>query len=282
MRKFKLLFALLAMVGVLFTSCEDEIGSAPQITFANGVSEATVTAAGDFQFTVTITSEEGLDRVEIIKVLDGSSSTLQTITTFEDKNDETMVVTVNVTESMVVQVKATDKESQSATKDFTITLTAAGGAIKSYAAKLMGAQTNTAYGSFLDADAGVVYKVADAATNQADVDIIYFYGSSNQATLAAPNDAGAADFGDFGLASWTTKNATLFVETEITATAFAAMTTDADFVDAASGTSKANKLSATDIVAFKTAAGKMELIHVSAISSTDGDGYMTVDVKIQE
>jgi hypothetical protein len=113
------------------------------------------------------------------------------------------------------------------------------------------------------------------------IDIVYFYGATNNASLAAPDDAGANEFSVFALDSWSTKNSTKF--TAVLAVDFDTVLGAEDidgFVSSTPANSKASKLSAGDVVGFETANGQKGLVKVTDIT-TGETGSITISVKIQ-
>ncbi len=177
-------------------------------------------------------------------------------------------------------------------EDTTVTpTTTTYGTISSYSAKLLGGQTNANVGSFFATDSGVVYRSAVVGAStllQGRIDLVYFYGNSNQATIGAPNDSvvAFAHLNNSSLSLWTTKNATKFYATSITPEAFIASSNDSlvKTIDAASiSSSLVNLLTVGKVVAFKTAAGKYGLYHVQSIDGTTGtDRSITINVKVQK
>lgn len=185
----------------------------------------------------------------------------------------------------------TDKAGETSTKVITITATPAvnPNPITSHIDIIMlGAQTNGTYGSYLDANTGTVYKQIQSIPNSAAIDMIYFYGTNaslnNNATLASPKDATVnGGTGNLAMAvGMNPQNDTKFAATTITAAQFDAMTNDADFPATVTAGTKANNLAADDVIAFKTADGKIGLIKIKAFTGTAATGTMTVDVKIQQ
>lgn len=165
------------------------------------------------------------------------------------------------------------------------------GDVNSYSAKIMGGQNNATLGSFLATDNGEVITSSAAgasATVQARVDLVYFYGTTNQASIGAPNDSvvAIAHNGSTSLSTWTTKNATKLVKTTITPAQFIASANDSlvKTIDAATiSGSLVNTLAVGNVVAFKTAGGKLGLFHVQSIDGTTGsDRSITVNVKVQK
>jgi len=290
MKKMKMIVAFVAMAGVLFTSCETETGDAPTITFDN-VTDNTVTLdKGVTEYTIngSILSDEGLATVKLMKVTDSEETMIGSpITDFDDKNDYRLSAKITgITADMNVKVTAIDKEAQETSKTLTIKITSE--PLHEYSAKIVGSHDNADYGSFLNANTGDVFTVADSKNNKADIDMLYYYGSNN-ATLAAPNETEAQtiDAGTFQLNTWdeAEKNATLFSAAAITDLTWAEITTDVHLATAIAGADitkkKAKSLAKDQIYAFTTAAGKSGLVKVDAIEG-EAAGYITVSVKIEK
>jgi len=279
------LFGLAALGMTFFSSCTDDTTTpAPVISFTNNVSSAS-TANSSYTITGTITSEAGLEQVKYSKVTTSGSDQLKLVESFDDKNTFEFQFTVDgITEDITIEVEATDKENQTTSRNFAITYTGGASSINTYTAILVGAQTNTTYGSALDADAGQVYKLAAASSNQALIDVLYYYGSTNKATFAAPNDetvdgTGANSFNWTG--SWTTKNATKFGVSTMTSTDFDAID-DADLAAITGLTAtKVTDQNVDDVVEFITAGGKKGAIKVTALTAT-ASGTITITVKVQQ
>lgn len=165
------------------------------------------------------------------------------------------------------------------------------GQINSYTAKMLGGQLNATLGSFFSTSTGTVVSSVDAGastTLQSSVDLVYFYGTNNKATIGAPNDdtVALAHSGRTTLTNWTIKNATKFVATSLTPANFVASLNDSLIKTIDSTTITASyipQLTVGKVVAFKTAAGKYGLYHVSAIEGTTGaDRSITINVKVQK
>ncbi len=138
MKRFSILFSAMILIAAgIFTSCEEEANMAPVITFTNGISSVDL-GAGDTDHTITgtIEAEAGLDQVKIFQVTDAGETQLgSAITDFKAGSavvKGTDGLTYNfsfdilgITDDIVVKVQATDKDNQTASKNFTIT---AGGA----------------------------------------------------------------------------------------------------------------------------------------------------------
>lgn len=294
MRKITNLFlalGVIAMMGVT-TSCEDSATvPGPDITLSQTSTD--VESGGTVYIAGTIVAEGKLDEVQISKTYaDGKSETDQSITSFktgvitEATADNTYNINYsldNVVQDVTITIKAIDKNGASASQNYTVTVTAAPGEISEFTAILLGGQS-TSEPSLLDANTGTRYTVAndEGKNHAADVDIVYYYGNTNNATLAAPDDetvdgTGANSFNWTG--SWSTKNATRFGDSSID---FDAATDDSDIALIGSLTaSKMTGLAIGDVLAFETAAGKKGILKVTAL--TDGEsGSITLSVKIQK
>ncbi len=180
-----------------------------------------------------------------------------------------------------------EKEEDEPTPTPTVTY----GNTNTFSARMMGGQTNSTLGSFFSTTSGnvITSSAAGASTSiQASVDFVYFFGTANQASMGAPNDTtvATAHSNNTSLSTWTTKNATKFVKTTISAADFIASANDSlvKTIDAATiNASMVNTLAAGNVVAFKTAAGKLGLFHVQAVEGTTGlDRSITINVKVQQ
>ena len=182
----------------------------------------------------------------------------------------------------------TDNNDKTASVSFTITVEATGGPITTWTKTLGSHQSAT--GASFASTTGTVYGIADAKTNSSVIDFMYFYGATNYATLAAPDDYdvstvfASAD----GPANWTTRNSTRFAATSLTAGDFDAIADDLVIVEKATGASatKVNNLATGDVVAFvtdsdKSGGAKMGLVKIVSITTGAG-GTITISVKVQE
>ena len=114
---------------------------------------------------------------------------------------------------------------------------------------------------------------------------MYYYGVTNLATLASPNDATVTDIfsSGNGPASWSVRNDTRFAKVSLlSGTTWDAITTDAEILPLVAGISdtRVNLLTPGQIVAFKTVTGKQGLIKIESITGT-GAGTITYSVKVQ-
>lgn len=181
--------------------------------------------------------------------------------------------------------RITDKAGQYKEISLTITTTSAAGPISTFSTKILGAQNAAAGSSFASID-GSVYSLAEAKANQTKVDWMYYYGATDLATLAAPDDAHAATIftnATNGLQTWTTKNGTRF-KLVTDAITWDNITDDAVIVQqTASGVTETRitNLAAGKYLAFIAASGKKGLIKVENLTTGD-NGSITISVKVQQ
>ncbi|MBU0765085.1 MAG: hypothetical protein KJ607_09645 [Bacteroidetes bacterium] len=286
-------FALALLAGaVLLTNCKkDEDLTAPTIT----VSPATTTAwQGDtVTFTVTLSGNQKFKTLTITPNQDQAGQS-ETVTTFSGDyaatHTYTYVVPGTVTDGMYITVtfKIVDDEDLETTATAQINIEEPApdcDPIDTYASQTLGSYDNVA-GSFFASATGTIYTVATAATNCGSVDFVYGYGVTNHATIFAPDDdvSGMADISNYGIANWTTTNATRFKEVSTSYT-WANIVEDCEIVtECASGCTEKfiNDLSDGAIVAFITAAGKKGFIKVNTITGSDSSGSISIDVKVQQ
>jgi hypothetical protein len=184
--------------------------------------------------------------------------------------------------SVDIRVTVTDDKSQTTTKTATITVTGTG-TLKECNSITLGAQDNAMGSSFSSSDCSV-YTVTDAKNNASKVDIIYFYGATNLATVAGPSDnsfgTGTNQISSLGVQDWSVHNATMFRKiTGFTWDNATVATIQAAYTGAsAAEDTKANMLAVGDMVAFKTASGKYGVLRVKALTPSS-TGSITIDVK---
>ena len=167
-------------------------------------------------------------------------------------------------------------------KSIVLTVTAPSKPITEALAREMGAQNNSDFGSYYSMISNIAKKQAEANADPADIDFIYYYGSSNLATLAAPDDAQVAGvMSNTQLSSWTTKNATRFKK--VSGFDFDNLTESTSLTEeiAKGGlTSMANNLAVGDVVIFVTAGAQtFGAIKVVSISPASGSGVLKFDMK---
>ena len=304
-RNYYLSVLAIASLGFL-TSCGDDDDIKPEerptLEFIGGTGftagDRTVPAGEQITTKVVARSGESDTNLERFTIkVSTNGATAATLFDTTDLKGESFEYTARfftqgVAGTSVYTYTIEDNKGRTTDNSYTITTTSAntGAAINTFSTQLFGSFNNP-NPSFFATSTGTRYFRNTAPANASTIDFVYFYGQSNQATIAAPNDAsfgtGANQISSLGVHNWSKRNATTFKETALTAATFDATTTDAGITTAyAAGTntnpvSRASALAAGDVIAFKTEAGKQGLIKVVSISGT-ADGSITLDVKVQK
>jgi uncharacterized surface protein with fasciclin (FAS1) repeats len=167
--------------------------------------------------------------------------------------------------------------------------------VNKYTAVLLGGQGNDAEG-FYNAFSNVKYGYAAArdasGVDGSPVDFAYYFGSTNNATIASIDDAGlnaVYTSVDLSIAdNFGTRNSTKFRVTDLAPAQFDGILLDSQLATAGSSENNTNT-SATDlqvgsVVAFTLDAdrgGYVGLLKVVSLDDTNGNGTITIEVKVQ-
>ncbi len=295
MKKLSFIAIILFVTGVFFTSCtKDDTKDPPTISFLGGNNyvsgDVTLTAGSQFSWGIAASTNSGknLNSFKAVRKFENVITITEVDSSFNAASFQQAYMSFAQpaagTEDWTFTV--TDKDGLSSTISFTITTEVAGPDITTYTDKILGAQANNSGSSFASVD-GTIYSLADAKANADKIDWLYFYGATNHATIAAPNDVSAASVfnnATNGLQTWTVLNNTKFKMTTINSSAFDAINTSAQIAAVVAvpvpGDSKENNLAVGNILGFTTADGKLGLIRVDAITGTDS-GTINITVKVQ-
>lgn len=304
------LFALFAALGLFVSSCDTEDGTEElpeglNISFTAPTGEQTVGEA--VSFNVLVVADNRIETFEVRK----GTSTIDRIESNDPaitNSNRNLSYTFNYTptpEDAGTTIEfafiLTDRDGASAQRNFSIQV-ASGAAeptpLRSHTSVLMGAQDNATLGSFLDADNGNVLLLREARSTPGVVDMTYLVGSSSGgqgAVLGSLVDESVV-FVFEEVAGWSNRADTRFRNTGLSASDFIGIEDGNNLVEAwSNGTqpdntgagaenssSRINRLTRDQVFAFRTSEGKHGLVHIAAVNSTDADGQMTVNVKIQE
>lgn len=295
MKKLNFLFALMLVASLPFiTSCgTDEEPTPPSLMLnaAPGYTSSDVTVPAGTVIKIGIIAKAtsaSLSNFKITQTVNNSSSTMYDTTfSVQSYNEDFDITTASVAGTVKLTFKVTAADGEIAEASVTITTTST--PINTYTAVLMGGQENPNMGSFYTTEIDSVMKLAAARQNQGKIDLVYYYGATNKASIVAVSDAQLADVPAFSECStWTTRNATKFKLTSgidwSTITDESGITANATDLTV----THINQLKVNDIVAFETAAtssnpSKKGLYIVKAISGSAGaDRSITIEVKIQK
>ena len=287
---FRLLSMLFAASLFVTTACnteEDAVEPVPTVTIPQGA-PSTAKVGDAVTFNVAVVAQSKIKSIETRK----GTTTLGAIKTsgFTNSTSDTYpfsytVVAGDAGKTLEFAFIVIDTKDRKTEVNYSLAV-ASVGSIRTQTAKLLYGQDNNTGGSFYSTEAtGNVYKQADAKTNQAKVDFLYFYGATNFATIAAPSDDAAKTIynnATTGLQTWTTLNSTKFKEVTMTPGVF--NEADFDAVDAAASgatLTKINSLAANKVIGFITASGKKGLILVNSVNGT-ATGSIDITIKVQD
>ena len=299
-KRLSIVFGLLAAGMLMFTSCSDDSSDPgdinPSMTFVGGTgyTSGDVTLTTGTEFTVGINafasteSNKKLTNFKVTRIFGNKPEVVLDSAINVDQFSIDMIFNANAevgTETFYFLI--TDKDGQTKELSFVVTTETeiVNGPINTFSMKILGAQQTTSGSSFASID-GSIYNLADAKANASKVDWLYFYGATNHATLAAPDDLDAATIfnnATNGLQEWAVLNPTRFKKVT-DAIDWDNINDDAVIVaQTATGVTltKGNELAASDVLAFITSTGKKGLIKVNSISGTT-DGTITISVKVQQ
>lgn len=301
MKKNIFIFSVFLLLGtLLMVSCAKDDGTTPpadQSPVINFVAktgylsgDATLAIGEIFKVNIiafaNTSTNSKLVRLTISRVYQNTPTVVLDSTISQSSmNAEFSAQALNVAGQEKWIYKVTDKAGLIAEVSFTLTTASASGPINAFSMKIMGAQNTTAGSSFASID-GSVYTLTQAKANQSKVDWMYYFGATDLASIAAPDDAHAALIftnATNGLQTWTTKNATRF-KAVTNVIDWANITTDLVIVQqTASGVteSRITNLTAGKYLAFISASGKKGMIKVESITAGETGG-ITISVKVQQ
>lgn len=307
MRKFKFLLFAFVLAGAAFTSCsKDDLLDAPEadkpvVTVNRDGASITTINDKDAGEIVPVAvhfamgaQDDRLNKIKITTVVQGQSFVVLDSTLSEgmfnraDKSlDRNYNIAVGQTPSAVT-FETQDVDGR--VGSVTINVAPKGTSLPEYNVSrvvLLAGQLNTAanYGGFYSVSVNKVFKLKDAVTNSQLVDIVYYYGNTNAATITSISDplisdkvngpAGIKDYMD----QFNVRNATMLASA--TATDWEANSISGVAVDKFSSKVGQTQLKVGSYIAFKTVLGYNGLIRVDAISgSAQETRSITLGVKI--
>jgi len=181
---------------------------------------------------------------------------------------------------------ASNSEQTQVTRTVNITIPA--GEINTYTAVIMSDIENADGSSFYSIEDNKLMKLNEAITASGEVDVIYYYGATNKATLCAPSDTEVEAFTGKDNTSvvkkLTTRNATKLASVATTTAQFDAITDDVA-IKAATPTATytaVKQLAKGNVLYTETVTGKKALVKVVDISGTSSNSYITIEVKVQK
>lgn len=306
MRKFKLLAMSLLLAGAAFTSCtKDDLLDAPEadkpvVTVFKeldgqqvAITSINNTNAGE-EMPVTVRFDMGaqknrLERIKITTKIGNQSFTVLDSalnTGIFNRGDKMFERKYNIAVGQTISTMTFEAiDSKGVVGSTSVTVTPKGSVVPNVnRTVLLAGQLNTAakYGGFYSVALAKDYKLKDAVTNAPYIDFVYYYGSTDKATLAPISASRLFDVGDIknDIAKFVQRNATEF-----------APATQSNW-DANSGKGELPKtgyvaieqkdLAKGKVLAFKTKLGLNGLILVNEILGVKTDGSdRAIDITVK-
>jgi hypothetical protein len=315
-----LFFSAIGSVAIL-ASCggdeEEPLPTAPSMEVEVEGVEVTGSAISAVEgetvtFTVTVTAPGVFNTLNVTPSVDGVAGTStpyprtgSNVTLSEEGTVAVIGLTYtfdadDVDKELSWTFEGVDDSDQTTEKTFTATVEAAPVEVVTHTETLIGGQSNATLGSFYNSIDNEVYTYAATRdTESANVDLLFFYGTTSGYAIAAIDDAAAStafnaaiagDADPLGAAIIATRNSTKFKVTAVTATEFDAITNVEELGtaiggDVAADASIVTDLEAGDVFAFTLAEarGSLEgLVKVVETSGTSGTNRaIKITVKMQ-
>ncbi|MBE0647686.1 MAG: hypothetical protein IH596_07880 [Bacteroidales bacterium] len=295
--------ACILIVASIFSGCKkDDTNPPDQKEFAFSLIAAAGYTSGDVTLT---TGEQFKVGFNATAATGFTLSNLKVTRIYNEKPDDIFDTTLNLTalnyifygislheagvENWIFTI--TQSDGNTLVSSFNITTETMVGPIFTYNQRILGAQINIIGSSFASSN-GEIYNLANAKINAAMIDWLYYYGSTNLATIASPDDADAATvFTDGGtvstpgpnaLVNWSVRNSTRF-RIIMDAIDWDAIQDDTELINLTQGATDpmAGDLKPGYFIAFVTVNGKKGLIRVNNIFQEE-DGTVDISVKVQQ
>lgn len=291
MKKTNLIIATLILTALsVFTSCSKD-KTPPTINFKGGASYTStdVTVDAGSVLTFGFNAQSGSAKLTRFQIVATSNNTPLNIvdTTFStDTFSQDYSFQFADAGETRLTFTITDKDGQTAALNLTVTTQSP---INTYTAILLGGQLNPNLGSFYSSAHDSVMDLATARQNPSMVDLVYYYGTNNFASIVGTADNQLSLVPTFAECnSWTPTNATLLKLTSGLDWSTILNGTNIDAAVTGLTDTHVNQLNVNDIVAFQTAStssnpNKKGLFKVLEINGTSGaDRSIKIEVKIKK
>ncbi len=281
MKKLVRSFLMLSVASLaILSSCSKEDSNADVTDVKVTITPSVANPLEGDSITITITATGNVDnKLKSISVTRNDGKVLLSKSLSGTSATETVKDLV-VSGTYIYTAALTGEKGSPATATTTVvTRTAPKGLDVSNATPLFGQSNGAGTNSnFIQAeDPFADFSTSTFAANKASVDICFFYGETNKATLTSPSDAVMQ--GLYSGLTWTGANTTSLYKTTLTAAQFDAIaTSDSDSLitqlasTVTTWTTSANQLSAGSVLLYKRGAdAKLGLIKVVSLTSSDPD-----------
>jgi len=289
---YLILISVLLIFSIGCEKSETENLTKPKISFktTTGYTSADASVAAGAQLKIGVIADaNGGENLTNLIVKSNETTKLLDFALNATTLDKDLLITKDATDKETIKVIIRNSKGISDSISFVITKAGnAFGPINTYTSIKMGGQTS-ATGSFVSLSNGTVYVQTSAVNNQALIDLLYYYNAADLNCIAAPGSNITGIYtGASSPETWTTKQTTYFSRTAlttVTASDFDNAQNDqillANKVTAADGGRKAKALAVGQVWSFLSAAGKLGMFKVIAVTGTE-TGTIEIAVKVQK
>ncbi len=287
---FMVTVTVFGLAAFLFSCTPTPIASPPVVNVSPSIT-TTARPGEKMNYEVTVSSDTDLKKVEMTGKID-NIVLFTADTVFPAGVRAAMVifiapipVTVAAGSTIVVDFVVTN-EGEMTTVPRNIQIIA--GEIYSYTAVIMSDLENPEGSSFYSVEDNLLMSLNQAALSSGEVDLIYYYGATNKATLCSPADESVRAFtdsnGQIVVDRLLTKNNTKLALVGMTVADFNAITDEGPVMASKPATtfSATNNLVKDQVLYCQTVTGKQALILVRNITGTQATSYITIEVKVQK
>ncbi len=304
---FRTMFVLTAMSAVAFTSCKteetvDAEKVAPTVLLNDGVAGASYSSKVDsimLDIEASADTDVKIKSIKITRAITGAATNTIVSKTYDAK-DVLLThydvikgqIAINDGDKITYLVTVTDSKDKVTTANFVASINS----IATSEQILLGAPSNTTnqYRFFGVANNFARYKAGTTGTelakdNSSKVDFIYFYNSAGSVgnAIYSPDYNFTAGTGwATETSTWTAKNKTIYLTTELNQSSFDALNasnffTELDVLTWASGVDRIPNLINGQVIAYKRADGKRGFILIAATALNATTGSLTCKVKAE-
>jgi len=293
MKTFQLIATAIGLSTILvLNSCEPESTATPPLVTVNPTAEVSAAPGETLDYQMLINSDTDLTKAEFSAKF--NSTVLVTSDTIFAAGVDAAILNIKfvVPESMgdgaVLTLTFTATNTLQTSETRTVNVTNPPGEIYTYTAVIMSDLKNPEGSSFYSIEDNKLMNINAAIAASSTVDLIYYYGATNKATLCAPADTEVEEFENLQnekiVLKFTTRNNTKLAAVAMTTAEFAAITNDLTIkAKKPATTATAVKTLAVDKVLWaETVTGKQALIRVVDITGAQATSFITIEVKVQK
>lgn len=291
-RNSLLILALGISVLAIFNSCEPTATITPPLVTVNPTTDLTAKPGETLTYQMLINSDTELKSANFM-AMENTAILADKDTVFPAGIEAAILdIQFTVPQSMTngavltLSFKASNTEQTVVTR--TVNVVIPPGEIHTYTAVIMADLKNPDGSSFYSIEDNKLMNINSAIAASAEVDLIYYYGVTNMASLCAPADVAVEEFLDIRNESivrkFTTRNNTKLSLVTMTVADFNAVTNDVA-IKAKTPTSTSTavtKLVKDNVIWCESVTGKKALIKVVNIVGTQSNSLITIEVKVQK